>query len=169
MIDAKYKNAKEYWKLLKDATKTHTRTPKGLSTNTFSEYFKSINNPESVFFQPDKDVLYFQQRFFDSKIPVMFSELDVEITREEIIKSIRQLKNGKRGGPDKLLNEFFTHGQYVLLPCLHSLFNKLLISSYFPSSWSEGYIIPLHKKGGVINVNNYRGITLLSVLGKLFT
>ena len=169
MIDAKYKNAKEYWKLLKDATNTHTCTPKGLSTNTFAEYFKSINNPESVFFQPDKDVLYFQQRFLDSEIPVMFSELDVEITREEIIKSIRQLKNGKSGGPDKLLNEFFTHGQYVLLPCLHSLFNKLLISSYFPSSWSEGYIIPLHKKGGVINVNNYRGITLLSVLGKLFT
>ena len=34
----------------------------------------------------------------------MFSELDVEITREEKIKSIRQLKNGKSGGPDKLLN-----------------------------------------------------------------
>ena len=30
----------------------------------------------------------------------MFSELDVEITREEIIKSTRQLKNGKSGGPD---------------------------------------------------------------------
>ena len=169
LIDAKYKNAKEYWKLLKDAANTHTRTPKCLPTNTFAEYFKSINNPDSVFFQPDEDILYFQQRFLDSEIQVMFSERDVEITKEEIIKSIRQLKNGKSGGLDKLLNEFFTHGQHVLLPCLHPLFNKLLISGYFPSSWSEGYIIPLHKKGDVNNVNNYRGITLLSVLGKLFT
>ena len=31
----------------------------------------------------------------------MFSELVVEITREEIIKSIRQLKKGISGGPDK--------------------------------------------------------------------
>ena len=107
LIDAKYKNAKEYWKLLKDAANTHTLTPKCLPTNTFAEYFKSINNPGSVFFKPDEDILYFQQRFLDSEIQVMFSELDVEITREEIIKSIRQLKNGKSGGPDKLLNEFF--------------------------------------------------------------
>ena len=52
----------------------------------------------------------------------------------------------------KLLNDFFTHGQHVLLPCLHSLLNKLLISGYFPSSWSEGYIIPLHKKEMLITL-----------------
>ena len=34
---------------------------------------------------------------------------------------------------------------------------------------SEGYIVPIHKKGSTNNVDNYRGITLLSMLGKLFT
>ena len=34
--------------------------------------------------------------------------------------------------------------------------------------WSEGYIDPIHKKGNTNNVDNYRGITLLSTLGKLF-
>ena len=29
--------------------------------------------------------------------------------------------------------------------------------------------MPIHKKGDVDNVNNYRGITLLSCMGKLFT
>ena len=29
--------------------------------------------------------------------------------------------------------------------------------------------MPLHKKGNINDVNNYRGITLLSVLGKLFS
>ena len=95
MINAKYKNAKEYWKLLKDAANTHTRTPKGLSTNTFAEYFKSFNNPDSVFFQPDKDILYFQQRFLDSEIQVMFSELDVALTRVEIINQSDNLKMEK--------------------------------------------------------------------------
>ena len=35
--------------------------------------------------------------------------------------------------------------------------------------WKEGYIVPIHKNGSTSNVDNYRGITLLSVLGKLFT
>ena len=43
------------------------------------------------------------------------------------------------------------------------------MSDYFPESWSAGEIIPLHKKGDKNNVDNYRGITLLSTLGKLFS
>ena len=69
-----------------------------------------------------------------------------------------------------LLNEFFfIHGNSELLTYLHSLFNNILDLEYFPESWSEGLIVPLHKKGPLDNVNNFRGITLLSTLGKLFT
>ena len=39
----------------------------------------------------------------------------------------------------------------------------------FPEKWSEGFIIPIFKKGDVNEVLNYRGITLLSTVGKLFT
>ena len=40
---------------------------------------------------------------------------------------------------------------------------------YFPESCQEGFIIPIHKKGDKNEVSNYRGITLLSTSGKLFT
>ena len=50
-----------------------------------------------------------------------------------------------------------------------SLFNLVLKSGIVPSDWCIGIIIPLFKNKGDINVNNYRSITLLSVLGKLFT
>lgn len=36
-------------------------------------------------------------------------------------------------------------------------------------AWGDRFIVPLHKKGNTENVENYRGITLLSVVGKLFT
>ena len=39
----------------------------------------------------------------------------------------------------------------------------------FPESWSVAAICPLHKKGNINDPNNYRGISLLSVLGKVFT
>ena len=72
-------------------------------------------------------------------------------------------------GPDKLLNEFFINGKEVLSTTLLILFNKLFEMDYFPEEWSEGYIIPLHKKGSINEVENFRGITLLSTLGKLFS
>ena len=49
------------------------------------------------------------------------------------------------------------------------MFNAVLNSGHFPEKWTEGIIIPLHKKGDKSDVNNYRGITLLSCLSKLFT
>jgi hypothetical protein len=48
---------------------------------------------------------------------------------------------------------------------MHVLYCRYIM---FPEAWSEGYVIPLHKKGDK-NVDKYRGITLLSCLGKLFT
>ena len=43
------------------------------------------------------------------------------------------------------------------------------MSGHFPQSWVDGCTITLHQKGSINNANNYRGMTLLSCLGKLFT
>ena len=39
----------------------------------------------------------------------------------------------------------------------------------FPDTWGDGFIVPLHTKVNVENMENYRGVTLLSVVGKPFT
>ena len=44
----RYKNAKEYWKMLKGLTTPNNS--KSLNTSHFADYFKSINNPQSEFF-----------------------------------------------------------------------------------------------------------------------
>ena len=46
----RFKNAKEYWKLLKNAG--GQRKASGVSANNFYDYFKAINNPDDRFFQP---------------------------------------------------------------------------------------------------------------------
>ena len=39
-----------------------------------------------------------------------------------------------------------------------------------PEKWAEGFIVPIYKnKGDVMDPDNYRGITILSCMGKLFT
>ena len=50
------------------------------------------------------------------------------------------------------------------------LFNVILATGIIPDEWSKGLINPIYKgKGSQKSANNYRGITLLSCMGKLFT
>ena len=164
---ARYKNAKDYWKLLKKVCSSNA--PKTLTSQHFADYFKAINNPDSTFFQADDDVLFYNERYVKGELEVMFQELNVEISLNEIRKGVKSLKCGKSSGPDLLLNEFLKYGINSLIEYMHILFNKIFDTGIFPDAWGEGYIVPLHKKGSIENVENYRGITLLSVIGKLFT
>ena len=54
-------------------------------------------------------------------------------------------------------------------PLLLRLFNVIFISGSYPSQWSEGLITPIHKKDDLEDVNNYRGITLINVLSKIYS
>lgn len=57
-----------------------------------------------------------------------------------------------------------------VLSVIVKLFNIVFESGIVPSEWTIGLIHPLYKKkGNPTDPNNYRGITLLSCLGKLFT
>ena len=67
------------------------------------------------------------------------------------------------------MNEYFISASSILLEPLEVLFNKVFESGKFPSDWSTGVIIPIHKKGDANDPNNYRGITLVSCFAKLYT
>jgi len=51
---------------------------------------------------------------------------------------------------------------------LRYLFNAALQQKSVPSDWRRGLIVPLFKEGDKELASNYRGITLLSIVGKLF-
>uniref|UniRef100_A0A8C1LN31 Reverse transcriptase domain-containing protein n=1 Tax=Cyprinus carpio TaxID=7962 RepID=A0A8C1LN31_CYPCA len=58
---------------------------------------------------------------------------------------------------------------HMLCPIMLSLYNKILETGDFPESWCEAVICPLYKNSDKNDVENYRGISLLKVLGKIFT
>ena len=57
----------------------------------------------------------------------------------------------------------------MVVPFLTQLFNKLYNASLFPAVWSKSVIVPIFKKGDDDNPDNYRGISLLSIVSKVFT
>lgn len=69
-----------------------------------------------------------------------------------------------------ILNEYIKCTQTILLPLHVKLCNKIFVSGVMPSEWLIGMIVPMYtNKSDTHDVNNYRGITLLSCLAKLFT
>ena len=67
------------------------------------------------------------------------------------------------------INEYFIEAGDILLTHMTDLFNIIFDSGYFPDDWADGIIIPLFKKGYEHDLNNFRGITLVSCMSKLFT
>ena len=96
--------------------------------------------------------------------------LNAPITAEEIQKECHKLKNNKSPGEDKIINEYIKASMPSLTHIYVMIFNKILDTGIFPEAWSSGVIVPIYKnKGDRNDCNNYRGITLLSCMGKLFT
>ena len=95
--------------------------------------------------------------------------LDRQISTNELEKAISKLKINKACGQDGIINEFIKHSNVDIYNVILRIFNTILDTGFFPSQWSVGVIVPVHKKGDVNDPLNYRGITLVSCLGKLFT
>ena len=57
----------------------------------------------------------------------------------------------------------------IIKPLLLAMFNKILNIGIYPDQWSLAIISPLHKNGKRNNPTNYRGISLLCTVSKIFT
>src|SRR3569623_279919 len=96
-------------------------------------------------------------------------ELVREIDIEEVSKAIKALRAGKAGGFDDITGEMLKQGGEDLLDLTWLLIKQLFEAERIPSDWSKGLIYPLFKGGERKNPDNYRGIYLLSIVGKVYT
>ena len=78
------------------------------------------------------------------------------------------LKTGKSPGQDNITTEMIICTLKYYPNLFLSLFNKVLKKGGSIPLWSLSAIIPIFKNGNYDDPNNYRGISLLSSLGKLF-
>ena len=129
----------------------------------FYKYFKQQNStPVNNILDPETNMeTHSNERVKDP--------LDYPITDEEFEAVINKLKANKSPGIDSILNEVIKIGKDVIKGHLVKLFNRILDTGKYPALWSFGLIVPIHKRDDRSKVENYRGITLLSALGKLFT
>jgi hypothetical protein len=92
------------------------------------------------------------------------------ITIELLSKCVNNLKLGKACGPDDLGAEHLRYAHPLLHIYLKLLFCAVFNHCYVPDNFGSGVSVPLlkDKTGNVNDVNNYRAITLIPVISKVF-
>ncbi|KAK3506456.1 hypothetical protein QTP70_000619 [Hemibagrus guttatus] len=97
------------------------------------------------------------------------SEVDSFITQAEVTEVVQQLLGGKAPRVDEICPEYLKSLDVVGLSWLMRLCNIAWQSGTVPLDWATGVVVPLFKKGDRRVCSNYRGITLLSLPGKVYS
>ena len=122
----------------------------------FTHFKKLLGNPPEV-----EDV--------DEKIPNIFEDLDINdglFTTEELKKVKSSLQIGRVAGPDAIPSEVFKLCDFDNI-CL-DFCNQALIKNDKPDLWSYMNIIPVPKSGNLSTTDNYRGISLICNIAKMY-
>ena len=90
-----------------------------------------------------------------------------DITLENITDQIKLLNTSKSYGPDEISPRFLKEGGNVLAISILKLFQLSIDKSKFPLIWKQANVAPLFKKDKQSIRNNYRPVSLLSIVGKM--
>ncbi|CAK1597415.1 unnamed protein product [Parnassius mnemosyne] len=159
-----------FWKLVR-TTRGHSQQPRMnairdqngcilndevLSLRRWKEYFESV-------FMSDETI-----ELNEIEIPKE-EEIDRDISIDEIMKAMKSMKAGKAAGYDRVSLEMLRAGEGVVADLLYTLFNLCWELKRVPGDWCKAVIVPIYKgKGSQQDCRNYRGISLLSIVGKLY-
>lgn len=124
---------------------------KNTSTGSATHTAKNINNNSNSFVQ---------------NIKSKFSLRPVE--PKEVEKVISSFKNKLSTGYDEIPVTVLKAAKYHLSPVLTHLINSSFISGYFPIELKISKIIPIHKKNDLTDIANYRPISLLPSISKIY-
>ena len=154
----KDKKPKEYWNLLNP--RKH-KINNSINISHLHDHFRSLGEHPNT-----EDINICVEDIPDEGDEI----LNNDFTIIEIHKLINKLKNNKSSGMDNIINEFLKYSPENYKKLLVKLFNIILKTGIIPTEWCISFISPIYKnKGEKSDPNNYRGISIISCLGKLFT
>ena len=160
-----YSGLKEMWAHTKKGS-VHLKSTDGMETLSdnervvarWSEHFQKVLNVSGDI---DHEALNIPQH-------ITKTSLDEIPTMAEMARAIAGLTDGEAPGGDGIPSEVWTHGGDNLFSRLHQLNTNAWEVGSLPQIWKDASIVTIYKKGDRTDCGNYKGISLLSIAGKIF-
>lgn len=96
---------------------------------------------------------------------------NLDITREEVAYALSTCDSNKGSGPDEMPPIFLRECAELLSLPLCLIFKKSIKDGIYPEMFKTGritHIYIIHKSGRKANVTNYRGVTIICNIAKIF-
>lgn len=167
-------NTKKIWKIIKNVTYTAKQRESSSSllkshaspevaANSCNEFFTNIGKTlaeqiQNQLFAPTIEITQPQLQSF------VF--LDIDCT--EVERIIMGLKDDCATGWDNIPTKILKKYKHILARPLTLAFQKCLQEGVFPTCLKKAVVVPIHKSGSKENITNYRPISLLSSISKIF-
>ena len=173
-IDHEKNNPKQAWKTIndilgrgrKDTTINEIKTDHGTIsspteiTECFNNHFVNVSSTLS------SSIGGFMSDFDQYIIKVdNISFTFKTISHSKVFKSLNELVTSKATGLDKVPAKFLKLAAPIITNSITQIFNCSIETGEFPSNWK---ITPLHKKGPRNLLDNYRPISILPSISKVF-
>lgn len=183
LLDKAGLNSSKYWRLINN---TMGRAKKGIDrvnidgisyevtqneslvANTFNRHFSDVTRKlaaDRIGFSNlgSVDGLYHTVQNHSPKSFFMFP-----ITEAEILDSIKTISNKPSVGIDGIGVNLMKNCSHSLLRPLEILFNSSISQGIFPELLKTAVVVPIYKAGSNSEIKNYRPISILSVISKIF-
>ena len=166
------------WKVL-DKISNRGECPNEPSDSEFYHYFKDLSSlPQNDNFSSEYETTAINfMRKYDSNCDLTcashYNSLVEEIvnanfTHDEIESAIDLLKANKSPGEDSIPSEFIKACKTTLTHSIVTVLNYIIETRDFPIKWASGLRSAIFKNGKRSQVDNFRGITILPIIEKIF-
>ena len=133
--------------------------------NAFNEYFSKIGSNLASNINCTEDgqsyKVYLQN-------PTLKKFAFKKVNDNEVLSIINKLKNKKSRGADNISNQLLKTIKQELCKPLTIIINQMIETGVYPEKFKISKITPIYKKNERTNIANYRPISLLPTLSKIF-
>lgn len=148
---------KQWWRLAKQIRGQTLKIGTHIKAREFRTYFSNLLNQPQLASCVQYAVCYRTDADLDGDISVM-----------EIQDVLKKAKDNKSPGMDGVPYEFLKQASYEFLSEMAKVYSKIFITGDLDNNMEETLIFPIHKKGNLDIPGNYRGISFMNTMSKVF-
>jgi len=131
-----------------------------MTADLLNKYFASVFTNEDLNDIPEPDTVFIGQSVDDGLNTILINE-------KIVYNKLAELNVNKSVGVDDLHPKLLFELRNELVKPLSKLFSLSVKSAHVPQDWKDANVTPLFKKGNRHQPENYRPISLTSIIGKI--